>query len=235
MIGILDADSLLYAIGSINTNYLHIDILDRKIEKIRKRTNCNSLILVIEGNRNFRNKHDDNYKKHRVSKKPLYYSVLREYIILNYKPFIASNIESDDVCAIIANYCRSINCNHIIIHIDKDLDQIHGKHYNYNRDEFYSISEEKANYNLCLQLIKGDVTDSKITGIKGYGQKKAEKVLDNKLDISLLSKVFNEYIIAYGEQGIENFYTTYKILKLIDNYPKVTKKIEVLINSLCSI
>lgn len=234
MIGILDCDSLLYAIGSIESNVNHSIIFDKKIEKIKKLTGCDNLIIIIEGNRNFRNKHDINYKKHRKSEKPVHYKTLREYVILNYDPIIATNVETDDICAIAAKYCRDINCGHVIIHIDKDLNQIQGKHFNYNNEELYDVTEDGALYNLSIQLIKGDSSDSKITGIKGYGAKKATKILENN-GVHLLTKVFNEYITVYGELGIDKFYTSYKILKLIEDYPKITKRLKLLINTLCNI
>lgn len=235
MIGILDADSLLYAIGSIDTNILPSVILDRKLEKIRNFGNIDNFVIIIEGNRNFRNKHDTDYKKHRKSEKPVHYKALRNYLILNYNPIIASNVETDDVCAIAAKYCRDTNCEHIIVHIDKDLNQIQGKHLNYNTDIIYDIDEDTALYNLCKQLIKGDASDSKITGIRGYGEKKAEKILNNNSNLNLLTKVFNEYILIYGELGIDKFYTSYKILKLVDTYPRLTKKLKLLIDNLCNI
>lgn len=234
MIGIIDADTLLYAIGSINTNHVPTATLDAKIKNILSHLDIYNALIVIQGNRNFRNSHDPNYKKHRTSEKPMHYSNLRKHLMLNYEPFIANNVETDDVCAIAANYCNNISCDYIIIHIDKDLNQIPGKHYNYNTGVLYTVTEDEALYNLCIQLIKGDVTDSKITGIKGYGLKKAEKVLTNDVNIHLLTKVFNEFILQYGELGIEKFYTSYKILKLIDYYPKLSKKLKLYIDKLCN-
>ena len=234
MIGIIDADTLLYAIGSINTSHVPTATLDIKIKNILSHLNIYNALIVIQGNRNFRNKHDINYKKHRTSEKPMHYHNLRKHLILNYQPFVANNIETDDVCAIAANYCKSISCDYTIIHLDKDLNQIPGKHYNYNTGVLYTVTEDEALYNLCIQLIKGDVTDSKITGIRGYGLKKAEKVLTNDMDVHLLTKVFNEFIIQYGEIGIEKFYTSYKKLKLIEYYPKISKKLKLYIDKLCN-
>lgn len=236
MIAIIDADTLLYAVGSIDANQSFItNIMDNKIKNILNSLNIYNALIIIQGNRNFRKKYDINYKKHRISDKPKYYNILRQHLIKNHNPFVANNVETDDVCAIAASYCRSISCDYVLVHIDKDLNQIPGKHYNYNSNKLYDITEHTGMYNLCIQIIKGDVTDSKITGIRGYGQKKAEKLLNDDSEYHLLTKVFNEYITIYGESGIDKFHNSYKILKLIEDYPKITKKLKIRIDTICNI
>ena len=57
MIAILDADSLLYAIGSINIHENIVsNVLDNKIKNILSSINMYNVLIVIQGKRNFRNK-----------------------------------------------------------------------------------------------------------------------------------------------------------------------------------
>lgn len=235
MILLIDGDTLLYSIGSIQNiedDNTFKKIFDNKIEKIKRTLNCSNYLIIIQGARNFRNKHDINYKKHRNSQKPKGYSTLRQHVIQKHKHIISNNIETDDMCNISAKICESLNKDYIVVHIDKDLDQIVGNHYNPTKNLIYSINEYDSLYNLAYQLIKGDVTDSKITGLKGYGHVKATNLLSNIELNELIPIVFKEYIKVYGyDIGIHKFYQTYNIIKIVDIYPKITKKLTSLINN----
>lgn len=235
MILLIDGDTLLYSIGSIqdiSEDNTFKKIFDGKINKIKRQLNCANHLMIIQGSRNFRNKHDNNYKKHRTSIKPIGYNTLRQHVIKSYKHIVSHNIETDDMCNIAAKICLQSNIDYIVVHIDKDLDQIVGKHYNPSKNIFYKIDDHLALYNLAYQLIKGDVTDSKVTGLRGYGHVKATKLLDNVDKDDLISIVFKEYINFYGyHDGIHKFYQTYNIIKIIDDYPKITKKLQKLISN----
>ena len=73
----------------------------------------------------------------------------------------------------------------IIAHLDKDINLIPGKHYNWELTRLgkvvrearhYTITDEEALRNFYTQLLTGDVTDN-IKGVPGIGPKKAEKLL----------------------------------------------------------
>lgn len=232
---IVDCDTLLYSIGSIKNLYdmnVYVKIFDGKIHKIKKELNATKYLMIIQGNRNFRYKHDVNYKKHRIADKPLGYNTLKSHVIKNYKHIISHNIETDDTCNVIARLCRELNIDYTIVHIDKDLNQIIGNHYNPTKNEKYYIDNHDSIYNLCYQLLKGDTTDSKVTGLKGYGHVKATKLLQDVTTENLISIVFSEYLKVYDtNEAIHKFYQTYNIIKIIDDYPKITKKLEKLIKN----
>ena len=61
--------------------------------------------------------------------------------------------------------------------IDKDLLQIPGNHYNFNKKTHRFVSDDEAHKLLMIQCLTGDRTDN-IPGIKGIGPKKAEKILE---------------------------------------------------------
>ena len=232
MIGIFDIDTHVYELASIDVDKPPIDIFDNRIKKICNHLGIINFILVMQGSRNFRNSFDPDYKKHRPVQKPKYYRELREHIKLNHHHIIANNLETDDICSIMATYCESISCPYVLIHIDKDLNQIPGLHYNYKKVDLYTISNDEALYNLSYQIIKGDTTDSKITGLRGYGDKKTTTLL--KDSDNYLVTAFNEYINYYGLEGVHKFYITYNIVKLLTVYPKLIKKIQKLVDQLCS-
>lgn len=231
MILIVDTDTIIYSIAVLDLDAKSaIEIFDKKINNLLNKFNTDKYVLVIEGNRNFRNKYDPNYKKHRSLEKPKHYKVLRYHVQKNYKlnHHLSLNVETDDVCSILANICISKDIKYIIVHIDKDLNQIVGQHYNPKTKEEYYIDKDYSNYLLCLQILMGDPTDSKITGISGIGKVKAFNILNIAKDnnIEYMTAVFDEFIKKYGyDVGVEKFYNSFNIIKLLTNYSKIDKKL----------
>ena len=77
---------------------------------------------------------------------------------------------------------------YIICSPDKDLKQLPGFHYDYKQTipedrkvVITTISSAKANYNLWVQIIMGDSSDS-VAGVPGLGEVKAKKLLDEAND-----------------------------------------------------
>jgi 5'-3' exonuclease len=105
--------------------------------------------------------------------------------------------------------------NTLIVHTDKDLDQIPGNHFNYKKPEFYDISEDTAQLNLWTQVITGDSIDN-IVGLKNYGRVKAGNILGNVEPSDYMSEVLISYTNNLGQyQGIEEFTKNYKLIKLL--------------------
>jgi ribosomal protein S28E/S33 len=65
-----------------------------------------------------------------------------------------------------------------MVHIDKDLNQFRGWHYNYRKKEKYFVTELEGLTAFYTQILTGDRTDN-IIGIKGIGPVKAEKILQD--------------------------------------------------------
>ncbi|HMT01725.1 MAG TPA: hypothetical protein PKD00_00205 [Burkholderiales bacterium] len=231
MILIIDTDTIIYSIAVLDLDLKSvIEIFDKKIKGLVDKFKADNYILVIEGNRNFRNKFDPNYKKHRSTNKPIHYKALRHHVQKQYKlnHHLSINVETDDVCSILANICLEKNIQCVIIHTDKDLNQIVGQHYNPKTKEEYYIDENNSKYLLCLQILMGDPTDSKITGISGIGKTKAFNILNNALDnnVEYMTAVFDEFIKKYSyDIGVERFYNSFNIIKLLTNYSKIDKKL----------
>ena len=120
------------------------------------------------------------YKAGRAAK-PHYYKEIKQYI-LNSKyrsdakidGRLVSYVEVDDVLSILGNkYAR--DC--VLVHIDKDIDQVKGVHYNPDKNKWYGISKDTAYKNYLAQALIGDYTDN-IPGAKGVGEK---TILKSKL------------------------------------------------------
>ena len=80
-----------------------------------------------------------------------------------------------------------------MVHIDKDLNQLRGWHYNYRKKEKYFVSEEEGLRAFYLQILVGDRVDN-IIGLKGIGPVKAEKIIkDCKTEEELYSTVLKAY------------------------------------------
>jgi len=151
------------------------------------------------------------YKANRKKlEKPRFLKELTAYAIETLGFCRVDGYEADDL----VNMCKEqLGDNTLIVHTDKDLDQIPGNHFNYKKLEFYDISEDTAQLNLWTQVITGDSIDN-IKGIPGKGSAFAAKVF--KQDEPYRNLVLLSYILEFGEyQGIEEFTKNYKLIKLL--------------------
>ena len=81
----------------------------------------------------------------------------------------------------------------IMVHIDKDLNQFRGWHYNYRKKEKYHVSEFEGLVSFYTQILTGDRIDN-IVGLKGIGPAKAAKILkDCKTEEELFKAVLEAY------------------------------------------
>jgi len=146
---------------------------DAYLELIFKRTESDRYKLFIGGEGNFRKDLYPEYKANRKNlMKPLLYDVCVDYLKSNYGAVPVDDMEAEDAVGIATS--EYSDC--VIVHIDKDLNQLPGTHYDFKKDVLYEIDEYNAYYNLYKQVIMGDATDN-IPGLAGYGEKKAEKAL----------------------------------------------------------
>lgn len=111
------------------------------------------------------------YKGNRTEPKPIHYDAVRQYLLEKHKATLVSGMEADDAIGIEATQNESI-----IASIDKDLDMIPGKHYNFVKKVFYYVNADEADYNFFRQMLTGDTVDN-IPGVPGIGPKKADNLL----------------------------------------------------------
>lgn len=145
--------------------------------------------------------------------KPVHYNAIREYLCSHHNGVIVYGIEADDAlaydqCSI--NEFDKYGClpgmehetpESIIATIDKDLDQIPGWHYNWNKKEKYWINEHQGLYNFYYQMLVGDSVDN-IIGVYGCGPKTAEKLLAGcTTEQDMFKVVWREYEGEYESEA----------------------------------
>lgn len=159
---------------------------------------CVSSMLALEhdsyemyfgGEGNFRYKYFPEYKANRKdADKPAHMEQMKKHLIGKYGAIAVDGEEADDRVSWRQIECMEKGIKSCIVSIDKDLNNTPGWHYNWVKEDLYYIEPHEADLNFYRQLLTGDSTDG-IPGLKGVGQKAAEKILpeweENMHDIVL--------------------------------------------------
>jgi 5'-3' exonuclease len=125
------------------------------------------------------------YKANRDgSTKPIYYDLMREYMVKHWGATIYDDLEADDAVAmdVLEMQDKHGMDSVCLASIDKDLDQIVGWHYNYNNEldlranALYFVDADTARRCFFTQLLMGDTSDN-IPGIPRVGEKTAPRML----------------------------------------------------------
>jgi hypothetical protein len=142
-------------------------------------TNSYTHEIILSGKTNFRNDVATvtPYKGSRAGKlKPHWYTQIREMLVDSFGAEVIEGIEADDEVSIRMNEGRQWGDHCILSTIDKDLDQIIGKHWDNKKKVFYMVGAEEATFLLYSQILSGDPTDD-IPGAMGLGPGKAQKLI----------------------------------------------------------
>ena len=193
---LIDADSLIYAVGFSSTDVeepIAVSRLEQTMVELCMDLDCEDYKGFLTGKGNFR---DDlavtaPYKGQRTSEKPVHFQALRCHLVTSWGFTVVKGIEADDAVGIAA-YAVPEN-ETIMVHIDKDLNQFRGWHYNYRKKEKYYVSEFEGLVSFYTQILTGDRIDN-IVGLKGIGPVKAKKLLaDCTNEKELYSAVLKAY------------------------------------------
>lgn len=217
---LIDADSLMYfsSYGSEEDQILSETKLSEKIYDIlniiENSYNVEAYYIFVKGENNFRYKIFPAYKKNRPAKHPII-DILNKYLVDNFGAIEAHNAESDDY---VFTYSQlpEYKGRAIICSVDKDMLQIPGIHYDYQKNRFHIISEEEATYNLAIQMIMGDAADG-ISCLKGYGPKKAQKIIQRGMSqYQIVKAILKEYQknCLNSQEAKNQVRLNYKLLKL---------------------
>lgn len=163
--------------------------------------------VFLSGKGNFRNDIavTAEYKGNRKNKpKPEHLQAIRQHMIDHWDAIVSEGCEADDLIATAATE----NPGSIIVSVDKDFDQVPGLHYNPNKMDLYTVNEEDAVRFLYEQILMGDRADN-IIGLKGIGEKKAAKALE---DCTTELEMYNKAVEMYG--SVERVHENAKLLYL---------------------
>lgn len=182
-----------------------VDMLIQQILKAVE-TKEYQIALTCHETVNFRKEFYPQYKENRQTlRKPLVWKYLRTYLTEEYKAQVRPNLEADDILGIWTTKEWTGNPDRIIVSIDKDFKSVPGKLYNFQKGEFYDITEEEADYNFFKQTIVGDKTDN-YPGVPGIGPKKADSILENARNqgqaLGMANRaMWNAILFAYRHKG----------------------------------
>ena len=177
---IIDADSLCYAVGFSSNDVeekIALSRLEQTMTDLCMDLDCEDYKGFLTGKGNFRNDIAVTvpYKGQRVSDKPTHLTALRQHLVSSWGFTVVDGIEADDAVGIAA-YALAED-ESIMVHIDKDLNQFRGWHYNYRKKEKYYVSEFEGLLSFYTQMLTGDRIDN-IVGLKGIGPVKAKRILE---------------------------------------------------------
>ena len=166
---LIDADSLCYAVGfSSNDTEEAIAIarLEETMTELCMELDCEDYKGFLTGKGNFRDAIAVTvpYKGQRVSEK-----ALRCHLVTSWGFTVVQGIEADDAVGIAAYAVPEDET--IMVHIDKDLNQFRGWHYNYRKKEKYYVTEFEGLHSFYTQILTGDRIDNIIGFLKNVQTK----------------------------------------------------------------
>ena len=196
MLALLDGDIFVYRIGFASegeSQGIAISRMASFVEDLVMMPEVGDYQGYLTGSNNYRKEiaKEAPYKGNRTAPKPEHYELLREYLVKSWGFEMIEGQEADDAIGIKAYSLDQED--YMIFSIDKDLDMIRGWHYNFNKDLKYEVKEEDTLRWFYKQILTGDRVDN-IPGLKGIGDKKADKILaDATKERDLFERVLEAY------------------------------------------
>lgn len=150
--------------------------VDDLMNRILHETAAEWFYPYLTGSNNFRYNYNPEYKANRKNTtKPVYLELVREHLVTQWNAQVSDGCEADDLMAIEQTKQPDET---IICTIDKDLLQVPGRHYNFVKSEFQTISPVEGCFNFYWQFIMGDTSDN-IFGFDGKARQVIPKFLES--------------------------------------------------------
>lgn len=198
----IDGDIILYSVGfaSEDDPISHAKhSVKSMIERIKTNTGADDVVVMLSGPDNFR---DDvatmqPYKGNRKeAAKPKNYRELRDYMLGKYDCLVSIDVEADDDLGRFLT-APDRDFTPTCASIDKDLNMIPGRHYNWLRDENYEVTEREGQEAFITQLLSGDGTDN-IPGLfRIAGKRATKKVKEYCLEPDNFPEMFDRVLETY--------------------------------------
>ena len=194
---LIDADILLYKFGFRNQEIVNwpngavtektdledaVTEIDEFTSELLASTGCDKPIYCVSSKVNFRHEVLPSYKHNRdKSNRPLLFGELKKYIRDHYECKSFHKLEADDVMGILSTKYPGKYC---IATLDKDLRQIPGMHYNWNKDlgPVY-VTPFEGEMLFYKQVLMGDSVDG-FGGCPRIGKVKATKIVEECIHLS---------------------------------------------------
>lgn len=171
--------------------------------------NTNEFQFYLTGGGNFRYGIYPEYKANRPPERPEHLMAVKNHLIKEWGAVLAEGCEADDLIGVDATQADLDEREVLIVHIDKDIDQIPGVHYkweqsgvavskNGNRTPWvkparrYHISPLEGLRFFYEQLLIGDKADN-IHGVRGIGPVKAAAALKDCITEEEMFVVVSNY------------------------------------------
>lgn len=174
---LIDADLVAYrcaaSVGINGEEEIALLRCDSLMRNLLHYTDATSYIGFLTGHNNFRRLVNKDYKANRKDLvRPEWLESCRKFLIEDWKCHVTDGVEADDMLGIHQN---DKSC---IASLDKDMLMIPGKHYNWQKEEFTTVTEDEGLRHFYKQLLIGDRVDN-IFGVTGIGKVKASKYIDS--------------------------------------------------------
>ena len=172
-IALVDADTIAYRAGFAELEVNMRRSIDDTMNYIMDNTMAEEARIYLGGTGNFRYDIYPQYKANRIGKDdPPHRQEAKQYLVDHWDAFLVDGIEADDRVAIDNESLRECGENPIVCAIDKDLLQLPGEHFNYDKGTWTTVSEWDGLKTFYQGLLIGDRADH-IFGVDGIGPKKS--------------------------------------------------------------
>lgn len=213
MVAILDSDIILYK--TIYTFETIEDVcvgLQTFVSRLMEETGADEYIGYLSGPTNYRKRLFPTYKAYRLDREvPQLLAPARKYMREELGMYLTENMEADDACSLTAKKFREDGTDFVICTIDKDFQQIIGKHYHIDKKTLTTVTAEEAWLSLWVSCASGDTTDG-IHGLVGVGWATAYKRLHHVKPEDYPEAVYKMYCEAGREQDFKSVYMQIKLL-----------------------
>ena len=168
---------------------------------------CDVEVYLTDSSANFRLDINPMYKANRIDMhRPAHLKACKDYLVCKYEASYSGNKEADDMIAIRATKLKEAGRPYVICSIDKDFNQIVGWHFDWVKEEYWYVDEERAKEFLWGQVVTGDQTDN-ISVPEGIGPAKAKKLFEGvnwatvKEDelYEMVTGLYGEYLLKCGK------------------------------------